>query len=226
MTESDFVRYFPALAHITEAASWPSILDHGLECTSAVLDRFGVAGPERAAIESSRRAASVLLRHDSYPDVRLSDHRPINLKLLARCLGGMPASDWFGLLNARVFFWPYRDRLRRHLAARLGGGGDQAVLTFDSSALLARYGDAVRLSALNSGCTRPPRPRGDGTFLTMADYPFDELRRRRGPTKAVAEVTVLRRVDSVADLLSRIEVYGADGASSVVWARGARGVTR
>src|SRR5689334_10119972 len=98
----------------------------------------------------------------------------------------MAASDWFGLLNGRVFFWPNGDRLRRHLRARLGGGRDQAVLTFDSAPLLARYGGDLRLSALNSGCTRPPQPRGEGTFRTLADYPFDELRRRRGPTKSIA----------------------------------------
>jgi hypothetical protein len=168
----------------------------------------------------------VLLRHEAYPEVRLSDHKPINLKLLARCLGGMADSEWFGLLNGRVFFWPNGDRLKRHLKSRLGGGRDQAVLAFDSVSLLARYGDALRLSPLNSGCTRPPQPRGEGTFMSLADYPFDEIRRRRGPTKAIAEVTVLRRVDSVADLLIGIEVHGVNGARTIVWAGKAREMTK
>ena len=222
MTESEFLRYFPALYHITEVDSWTSILEHGLESTTAILDRFGVSGRERTEVETCRRDTSVLLRHEGYPEVRLSDHRPINLKLLARCLGGMSSSDWFRLLNGRVFFWPNGDRLKRHLKARLGGGRDQAVLEFDSAAILDRCGDDVRLSSLNSGCTRPPRPRGEGTFVRLADYPFDELRARRGPTKSIAEVTVLRRVDSVESLASRIQIHGVNGTRTTVWAREAR----
>ena len=222
MTESEFLRYFPALYHITEVESWPSILEHGLESTSAILDRFGISGPERTEVESCRRASSMLLRHDRFPEVRLSDRKPINLKLLARCLGDMASSDWFRLLNGLVFFWPNGDRLKRHLGARLGGGRDQAVLTFDSAALLARYGDDLRLSPLNSGCTRPPQPRGGETFRTLADYPFDDIRSRRGPTKSIAEVTVLRRVDSVESLASRIQIYGVNGTRTTVWAREAR----
>ncbi|MHC5540145.1 DUF7002 family protein [Singulisphaera rosea] len=164
MTEAELVRYFPVLYHITEADAWESILTHGLECTSEILDRFAVEGPQRTEIESCRRPSSVRLHHDDYPDVRLSDQKPINLKLLNRCLGTMPASDWFELLNGRVFFWPSGDRLNRHLKARLGMGRDQAVLTFDTAALLARYGDALQLSLLNSGCTRPPQPRGVETL--------------------------------------------------------------
>ena len=164
MTESEFLRFFPTLYHITETDAWPSILEHGLESTSAILDRFGIAGFRRTEIESCRRATSEILEHDKFPEARLSDHKPINLKLLARCLGEMPGSDWFRLLNERVFFWPNCDRIKRHLAARLGGGGDQAVVTFDSSALLSLHRDDVRLSSLNSGCTRPPQPRGEESF--------------------------------------------------------------
>ena len=219
MTEVELVRHFPVFYHITEAHAWPSIRRHGLECTSAILDRFGIQGLERKAIESSRRETSVHLRHSLYSEVRLSDQRPINMKMLARCLGDMTGTEWFELLNNRVFFWPSRDRLNRHLKARLGLERDQSVLTFDTAALVDRYRESMQFSALNSGCTRPPQPRGADTFKPIADYPFDDLRRRRGPSKSIAEVTVLRRVDGIEDVIIRVETYRKTGSRTLVWQR-------
>jgi hypothetical protein len=207
VTESELIRYFPVLYHITEARAWPSIRRNGLECTSAILDRFGLHGPERAAIESNRRETAVELHHSLHSQVRLSDQRPINMKLLSRCLKNTSTSEWFELLNKRVFFWPTRDRLDRHLKARLSHERDQCVLTFDTAALVERYRATMHFSALNSGCTRPPQPRGADTFKALADYPFDDLRHRRGPSKSIAEVTVLWRVDGIEDVVTRVETF-------------------
>jgi hypothetical protein len=131
----------------------------------------------------------------------------------------MPATAWFQLLNNRVFFWPNRDRLNRHLRARLSLERDQSVLTFQTAALLERYRESMEFSPLNSGCTRPPQPRGADTFKPLADYPFDDLRRRRGPSKAIAEVTVLGRVDGIDDVVTRVETYRQNGSAVLVWER-------
>ncbi len=177
MTENEIIHHFPVLYHVTEEQAWPSIRQHGLECTSAILDRFGIGGPERASIESNRRENPIDLRHSGYAQVRLSDQRPIVMTVLARCLSGMTAAEWFEMLNARVFLWPTRDRLNRHLNARLNRDRDQCVITFDTAALVGRYRADLRVSAINSGCTRPPQPRGLGTFSPLADYPFGDIRR-------------------------------------------------
>jgi hypothetical protein len=141
------------------------------------------------------------------------------MKMLSRYLKEMSATDWFELLNNRVFFWPTRDRLNRHLKARLNHERDQCVLTFDTAALVERYRASMQFSALNSGCTRPPQPRGAGTFLPLAEYPFEDLRSRRGPSKSIAEVTVLRRVNDLENVVIRVETYREAGSQTLVWQR-------
>jgi len=41
----------PTLYHMAERGSWPSIREHGLLSTSALLDLYGKQGAEREAIE-------------------------------------------------------------------------------------------------------------------------------------------------------------------------------
>src|SRR2546429_180882 len=45
------VAHFPRLYHMAEAGSWPSVEQHGLLSTSALLDLFEVTGEKRRDIE-------------------------------------------------------------------------------------------------------------------------------------------------------------------------------
>ena len=219
MTEAELVTHFPRLYHMAEAGTWPSIRAHGLESTSALLDRFGVRGAARAAVESARRAAAVTVTHPDYGTAVVRDQRPIAESVLARCLTGLTPRAWYRLLNRQVFFWPTEERLRRLLGARFNRGRPHCLLTVDTAALLARHGRRVRLSPINSGCTRPPMPRGRGTFRTVAAYPFAERCRRRKPAEAVAEVTVLGKVPDIADVVLRVEHVRGGVVEEVIWER-------
>jgi hypothetical protein len=59
--------------------------------------------------------------------------------------------------------------------------------------------DSIRLSPINSGSTiRNPRSRGPQTFVPIADYPFEERRRLRGRSNAIAELAIDRSVPDIA----------------------------
>src|SRR4051794_1629860 len=104
---------------MAEPGSWPSIRENGLLSTSAILDRYGVEGDARAAIESRRRPECVTLTRKGLPDAVVRDQKPMRDEALQRCLEcGMTPADWYRILNERTFFWLSRARLRRLLGAR------------------------------------------------------------------------------------------------------------
>jgi hypothetical protein len=172
--------------------SWESIRRHGLLSTSALLDLYGMDGDRRLALEAQRRLNSVLISGEGLPNTVIRDQKPMTESALAKCLvGGMTTEEWFRLLNERVFFWLSRARLRRLLSARAYRGRPQTVLTLDTASLVAAHCPRIELSPINSGATiYNPQPRGRDTFLPIADYPFDERRKRRTSVNSVVELVV------------------------------------
>ena len=49
------------------------------------------------------------------------------------------------------------------------------------------------------------RPRGVGTFFKMHDYPFEDRRKARGLTNAVAELAVQYGVPDIAQTVVRVD---------------------
>jgi hypothetical protein len=83
---------------------------------------------------------------------------------LHRCLRGMGPSEWYKLLNGRVFFWVDTDRLNRMLKAN--HPRPQVVLVVDTQQLLAAYSECVELTPINTGnARRQPAVRGRHTFV-------------------------------------------------------------
>ena len=197
MTVEEFCAAYPRLYHMTEAAAWPSIQRHGLLSTSALLDLYEVPEPERSRIERQRRPNSVPLVHARHGELFINDQHPMSDASLARVLIGMDPSEWYALLNARVFFWVGEDRLNKLLNTYRRQ--DKLVLVLDTAAIMARHAAQTTLSPINSGFSlRFPQPRGRDTFLPIADYPFAYwVKKRGGLAKAVAECTVRDRVTEV-----------------------------
>lgn len=199
--------HHPRLYHMAERGTWQSIREHGLLSTSALLDMYEINGEERRRIESCRRSESVTIRHSKYGPAVIRDQKPMSESALRKCLNGMTPSQWYRLLNGKVFFWLTSDRVGRLLSARAYRGREHTVLTIDTAKLLERHRADVTLSPINSGSTvYNPQPRDSTTFQALADYPFDAWRRKRGAaTKAVAELAVNYAAPAISEAVIRVE---------------------
>lgn len=214
MEAAEFARRYPTVWHLTELGSAPSIREHGLLSTSALLDLHGVTGPDRIAADSTRRVRAVDLTSAAGCAV-LRDQLPMTDRTLAAVLVGMTPTDWYRLLNGKVFFWVSRTRLDRHRAARTNRDRAHDVLTVDTRELLARHGDRVTLSPLNSGAAFPLSrlPRGRDTFRPLTTFPWEQ-RRRTAPREPVVELTVEHAVPDVTAFatVERLPPAGRPGA--------------
>ena len=206
-TELDeLLRDCPTLYHMAEAGTWPSIRRHGLLSTSALLDLYGVEGAARHVLEARRRPEGVALRGEGLEGATVRDQKPMDDAGLARCLGGgMTPEDWYRTLNGKVFFWLTPARLMRLMEAKPYRGLSHDVLELDAAALVSACRDAITLSPINSGATRPfPAPRGPDTFLPITSYPYADWRRRRPRGERVVELVVEHAVPDVARFVRRV----------------------
>jgi hypothetical protein len=191
---------------MAEADTWPSIRKSGLLSTSALLDLYGIDGEERRRIESCRREECVTIQHDIYGPAVIRDQKPMSERALRKCLKGITPTEWYRLLNGKVFFWLTAERVSRLLSARAYRGREHTVLTIDTARLLQNHQREVTLSPINSGSTvYNPQPRGADTFQTLANYPFDVWRKKRGRTTAIAELAVTHEVRDIREMVIRVE---------------------
>ena len=155
----------PSLYHMAEAANWPAIQRDGLHCASTLLDRAGIIGEDRERLEKRQR-----LTHTELPNgVQLRDQRPMPPAALANCLIDITPSEWYVLINARVFFWLDPARLNRQRAAC--NPRPQVVLTVDASKLVAAYAETIAVTPINTGnARRRPARRGAATFVSYAAW--------------------------------------------------------
>jgi hypothetical protein len=201
------VAAYPRLYHVAEAGSWPAIRELGLLTTAQLVAASDPAPEIRAAILDRPRTRSFTLTHPQLGPVVIRDQRPLRPDILARKLTGLTVAQWLALLNDRVFFWLDQRRLDTLLNARVNRGRPHDVLTVDTASLVATWAGKIALSPLNSGATLFPNaaPRGPDTFRTIADYPYDTLRRQRGPANAIAELAVIGGVPDLAQHVLQVE---------------------
>lgn len=211
MQEDELISIYPRLYHMAEDGSFPSIRDHGLMSATALLDAYGISGDQRLAIEERRRPESVDIVKDGLPNAVIRDNKPMSDSALQKCLqGGLTPFQWYKLLNGKTFLWLHKNRLHRLLAAKAYRGRRHTILTFDTASLVAAHRDNILLSPINSGSTiMNPQPRGEGTFMRIADYPFAERRKTRPLENALVELTVAYSVpDAASHLLAAQRING------------------
>ena len=198
LTEEYIAERWPRLFHMAEAGSWPSIRRHGLLSTSRLLDLYEIAGPERVALEAARRPRSVEIRHPVHGIARIRDNRPINETVLRRTLVGMSEAEWYRTLNRRVFFWISEKRLHRLRGAQYNRDQQHDLLIFDTARVLEARAADVELAHLNTGAVfrAATYPRGEGTFRSIATYPWNQ-RLRVARTEPIVELTVLDALPDV-----------------------------
>ncbi|MFL5483647.1 MAG: DUF7002 family protein [Gemmatimonadaceae bacterium] len=207
MKIDQFISEYPWLYHMATHGSWPSIRQHGLLSTSAILDLVSVSASERAALESQRRHEINRLSRPGIGSFELRDNLPLDDRGLLRCLqDGLTPKEWYETINRRVFFWVSEHRLEGMLDARAYRDRQHTVLILDTSALLGVHSDCVTVSPMNTGATKPyPFPRGRRTFQRIQDFDWSARRKIATKRNAVVELTVDYSIPDVRDFVIRVE---------------------
>lgn len=193
----------PTLYHMAQRGSWPAIRERGLLSTTALLDLYGVKGEAREKIEIRHRPESVELSADGLPLAVVRDQIPMSDAGLRKALPArMQPSDWYAILNSRVFFWLTEDRLHRLLQAGAYRDQEHDVLEIDTRSLIKAHRERVWLCPYNSGSTvMNPVPRDENTFTRIEDYPYENWRQKRKRGERIVELTVDY---SVPDLIKHV----------------------
>jgi hypothetical protein len=160
------MRPLPAqVFHIADAVNWPSIERDGLLSTDAILRRSRFS-PEIESAVRAHRPKAILLPNGAY----VRDQAPMPPNALAACLeDGLSPREWYGLLNACVFFWIDPERLERHRHALRGRA--QVLLTIDALALVAAYRDIAFVTPFNVGnARRKPARRSLRTLVPIDQW--------------------------------------------------------
>ena len=161
----------PLLYHMAEAGAWESIQRHGLFSTTALLKLFDVSEPKRSAIGSCYRGSREVICHSDYGCAVIRDQTPMHPNKLGQALTDMDPSEWYKLLNGKVFFWSTKDRLISFLEARSHKNRPHDVLTVCTRSLVEQHATEITLSPINSGAVRmPTHTRGSDTFRTITDH--------------------------------------------------------
>jgi hypothetical protein len=202
----ELVKDCPTLYHMAGQGSWPSIYERGLLSTTALLDLYRVNGSARDIIESKRRARSVSLEHAELPKAVIRDQFPMSDSGLLRCLPRhIRPTDWYRLLNSRVFFSLTKNRLLRLLNAGTYRTEAHDVLEVSTQRLLNDYFERIWFCPMNSGCTKPmPHPRDEKTFLRIPDYPYSHWRSRRPRGERVVEFAIDHGVPDIRKYVTRV----------------------
>jgi hypothetical protein len=210
---------YPRLYHITSAGAWASIKRHGLLSTEALLNLFGVDGNRRDSILGARRPETVPIEHPQYGRATIRDQKPLIESRLRDVLqDGMTPQQWYRMLNRKTFFWVAEDRFETLRTARAYQDLRQTLIVVDCAKLLSRHAESVTLCPINSGATRPMAwPRGKSSFLPLAEYPFEVLRKKRGRKSAVVELTVEHAVPDIRDLVICVSELGGGHPDTRIW---------
>jgi hypothetical protein len=203
ITLDQLTKHYPSVYHMAERDALAQIARHGLLSTTAILDLFGTEDEDRRPLESRIRKASCTVEHPVHGTITLRDQKPLSETKLASCLqDGLTPEDWLRLLNRKVYFWVSRDKVEELLGAREYKSREHIVLQISTRALVNAHYERVTLAAMNTGTTNPiAHPRGLATMLPLADFPYED-RRRRGLRTAV-ELCVDY---SVPDMMAHVEI--------------------
>jgi hypothetical protein len=192
-----FIERYPRLFHMADAGTWPKIQRDGLRSTTALLDLYEYTGTARHQIESERRAKSVVITHSKTGETAvIRDNIPLREQFLR--LDDMTPTEWYELLNRKVFFWVSEERLTKLLNARQYKSRPHDVLTIDTGRLLDVHSNDITVASINTGATLYPNApkRGPQTFRKIADHSAGAV---------VVELAVDYAVPRIADLVTVVQ---------------------
>jgi hypothetical protein len=204
----DLIRLYPELYHVAADGAWPSIERHGLLSTAALVTRWGVRqGAPQAAILTRRRGENIELTHPSYGTAVIRHQKAMHEPSLAGALDDLSPSEWYTMLNDRVFFFLQKNRLDELLAARLYRDDAHTVITVDTRSLVTAHEDDIELTRVNTGFAQrfDAEPRGQGSFQSIDEFAHPTRAHASTKVTDVAELAVYRGVRDITTHVKRVE---------------------
>lgn len=211
----------PRLYHMAEAESWENVRRRGLLSTRALLDLFAVDKPRRTQIETQYRSDDEVICHPEHGQATIRRHSPrLKPGHLQNVLpDNVQPSEWYRLLNGKVFFWSNRDRLNNFLKAEAHRDRHHDVLTVCTRSLVAQYDGQITLSHMNSGeVRRDTHKRDQNTFKTIDNYRCSK-RKYRNTCECFAELTVEGRVLDIEQHVLSVDRWTGANRLENIWHR-------
>lgn len=218
MTLEEIYENYPLLYHMAWDGSYESIKKTGLLSTSRLLDLYQVEEDHRTRLEMCHRPECEEIQRVGLPAAVIRDQKPMSDSGLRRALdGGIKPSEWYRVLNSMVFFWPTKERLLTMLGASTYKDLNHDVIIACTRTLVNDHRDRLRISPINSGCTKPfPHPRSLGTFMTNEEFPFSARKKKVGVSKAVAEICFTGGIENISDYVIDVVSMNVNSAPELL----------
>lgn len=222
----------PVLYHLTWRGAWPSIMEHGLLSTNALLDRSTKLNSAKGVIGCHHRSECVLVESEESAAIPLRamirDQSTIDDDKLGKYLEviGMSAKDWYRRQNARVFFFLKKEFSKgdraRGLVALAKKYAHQDMIIVCTKSLINTHFHKIDLSHYNSGfnlrSAKVPKisnayRRHDSLFLRIENYTYKRDDRKND----VNELTVVGGVPDIRDHVIKIVEMNGGKEGKVVY---------
>jgi hypothetical protein len=192
---------FPNLWHVTFGGGWDGIQRHGFLRTIDVAPEG--CGRQRTELTLAEAADGT--------QVMLRDQLRTRVDPTAS-LDGITPSEWWQLLNTRVYFFCRQRDVHKLVEFYLGRQLAQEVIKLRTKPMLEVVADQVEVTTVNVGVfprTKGPS-RGRSSFVPLADYPAADAAKIR-------EITVAARVPVVLSAITSVVRHDVDGSRSRVF---------
>lgn len=219
MKKEQIASSYPVLFHMASGGAWPLIRKHGLLSTIELLKKFKIDADTTETLVSQYRPHSVEVVSPEGEIALVRDQRPMSDSGLVRALPeSISPSDWYEKLNSLTFFWPTEERLKKMYAAKPYIGKKHDIIKVDSNSFVEEYYEHIVLCPINSGCTKPFAHKRDfSVFHEAIDYPFEQRRKSRGLSNAVAEIAVPGGVPNISDyVIEVLQTENVDGEIKIL----------
>jgi hypothetical protein len=176
MQIEQFIKLRPFLYHLTDRRNLDNIFQTKMiYSTIDLVKKSNLSEVEQKVLLMNKRKS-----HSAIPlgdrIIYIRDQNPILENNLKKTLTkGWKVSDFYMLLNSRVFFWPTIDRLNRHYKRYLN---EHPIILRVKTSEIIELNINPEFSRLNTGATRSnakwnggPPARGENTFYRMDKYP-------------------------------------------------------
>ena len=190
MTPEGFQRAFPRLFHVTSASQIGRIRRLGLRSAASLCEALGMPDGQREALLRANRPKWTPVAPappDGEPPAWLRWQGMNDAPLRSRLDPSIAVEEWRAFINGLVFFFGTEAAARRLQGAADRGKGakpPQAILAFDTGAVLAATGGEVLPCAFNNGFLDRSAPGNGRRLRRYADYrPLGQWRRGDRPAE-------------------------------------------